>query len=220
MQYHWLNKQNNKNLIIFFGGWSFDYKPFECFDCKDYDVLMFYDYTNLELPENICSAENYENISLIGWSMGVFAAYCLKDKLPKFNDTLAINGTPYPVDDNLGIPHRTFNLTLQYAETGLQGKFYKNVFSNDEFLAKYNQSPVERSIKNRVDELISLDSFIKSRRLTYDNSFYNRAIVGLNDKIIPAKNQLNCWKDIAIKLDCGHFPFYNFAGWDEILKCK
>ena len=81
MQYHWLNKQNNKKLIIFFAGWSFDYKPFEFLKCDNFDVLMFYDYNNLELPE----LPNYETYYLISWSMGVFSAYLLKDKLPKFS---------------------------------------------------------------------------------------------------------------------------------------
>ena len=40
MQLHWLNKQNNDKLIIFFAGWSFDYKPFEFLDCEVFDVTL------------------------------------------------------------------------------------------------------------------------------------------------------------------------------------
>lgn len=74
MQYHWLNKENNDKLIIFFAGWSFDYKPFEFLECNDYDVLFVYDYNEIsgfELPK-------YKEKFLITWSMGVFAAYLLK----------------------------------------------------------------------------------------------------------------------------------------------
>ncbi len=220
MQYYWLNKNNNENLIIFFGGWSFDYKPFEFLKCGNNDVLMFYDYTEPLLPENIFDEKAYKNIRLVSWSMGVFIAYYLRDKLPEFSYKLAVNGTPFPVDNTRGIPERTFNLTLQYAETGLQGKFYKNVFANEDFLAKYLQTPVERSIPERVAELESLDKFIKSKQLSYDGKYYDRAIVGMQDKIIPSKNQINCWNDIAVKLECGHFPFYNFNSWDEILQCR
>lgn len=213
MQHYWLNKQNNKKLIVFFAGWSFDYKPFECLECKDYDVLIFYDYNTLELP-NI--DYNYEEKILITWSMGVFIAYLLKDKLPQFNKKIAVNGTPYPVHNEFGIPQKTFDLTLKYAETGLQGKFYQNVFTNDEFLAKYNENPIERSIENRVSELVTLDKLIKETQLKYDNNFYNKAIVGLTDKIIPTKNQLTFWDNIAETVDCGHFPFYNYKSWAEI----
>jgi len=212
MQHYWLNKQNNKKLIVFFAGWSFDYKPFECLECNDYDVLIFYDYNTLELP-NI--DYNYEEKILITWSMGVFIAYLLKDKLPQFDKKIAVNGTPYPVHNEFGIPQKTFDLTLKYAETGLQGKFYQNVFTNDEFLAKYNKNPIDRSIENRVSELIALDKLIKETPIKYDK-FYDKAIVGTSDKIIPTKNQLTFWNNIAEIVDCGHFPFYNYKSWAEI----
>ena len=40
MQYFWLNKKNNDNLIVFFCGWSFDYKPFESLDFGENDILV------------------------------------------------------------------------------------------------------------------------------------------------------------------------------------
>lgn len=214
MQYHWLNKKNNENLIVFFAGWSFDYIPFEFIDCKNYDVLAVYDYNSLEY--NLPDINDYAKKYLIGWSMGVFAAYLLKDKLPSFDKKVAVNGTVYPVDDQYGIPQKTFDLTLKYADTGLQGKFYKNVFCNDEWFERYMKSPVKRTIEDRVAELVSLNQFVKNTTVTYDNKFYNKAIVGLTDKIIPAKNQLAFWKDKAQTIDCGHFPFYNYTSWDEI----
>lgn len=106
MQFHWLNKQNNDKLIIFFAGWSFDEQPFKFLACDNYDVLIMYDYTSLD-----CEIEDfsqYGEINLIAWSMGVFAAYLLKDNLPKFNKKIAINGTPLPVDDKYGIRQNRF----------------------------------------------------------------------------------------------------------------
>lgn len=215
MQYYWLNKQKNEKLIIFFGGWSFDYKPFQSLDCNNYDVIMIYDFNNLD---NLPDLENYKHNILISWSMGVFIAYLLKDKLPNFDKKIAVNGTPYPVDDEFGIPTRTFNLTLRYADSGLQGKFYENVFANDDFLKKYMKNPIERTIQNRVDELISLDKLIKHTNINYDNEFYDIGIVGNNDKIIPTKNQMNMWKEKAVVVEAGHFPFYNYTSWNEICK--
>lgn len=213
MQHYWLNKQNNKKLIVFFAGWSFDHKPFECIDCGNYDVLILYDYNNLDLPE---ISELYDKKILITWSMGVFVAYILKDKLPNFDKKIAINGTAYPVHNEFGIPQKTFDLTLKYAETGLQGKFYQNVFANESFMAKYNENPITRSIENRVSELVFLDKLIKETPTEYDKEFYDKAIIGLTDKIIPTKNQLAFWGNLAETVDCGHFPFYNYKSWDEI----
>lgn len=245
MQYHWLNKQNNDNLIIFFCGWSFDYIPFERLDCGNNDVLCVYDYS--EIADNSCGVsamtcpnENlqksviahadarsefclgYKKFYLIAWSMGVYIAYLLRDSLPEFHKKIAINGTPFPVDDEKGIPKRTFDLTLKYVDTGLQGKFQQNLFKNPADYEKYLTSPVGRSIENRAAELAALDKFIKSQHIEYSN-FYDCAIISDADKIIPTRNQIRCWDGLAsvVMLDSGHFPFFEFNSWDEILdKCN
>lgn len=212
MQSHWLNKQNNDKLIIFFAGWSFDYKPFEFLNCENFDVLMLYDYNDLKLPK----IPQYKETYLLAWSMGVFAAYQVRAQLPEFDTKLAINGTPFPVDDKFGIPQKPFLLTLRHAKTGLEGKFYQNIFNTNEEFERYMQTPVERSIENRVEELKSLYDKIKLTEKVYE-PFYDKAIVSTLDKIIPTKNQLNFWKEKAQIIDTGHFPYYNFNSWNEIL---
>ena len=218
MQYHWLNKTDNKNLIIFFTGWSFDYNPFKFLEFGEHDVLMFYDYSNLDLIQ----IPEYEYYSLISWSMGVFTAFLLKEKLPSFSKKIAINGTPYPIDDENGIPVKPFILTLKHARQGLEGKFYRNIFDNQKGFEHYMKSPVKRSIENRVEELNSLYKVIQNTELDY-KKFYNQAIISENDKIVPAKNQINFWQNNVQSyktLASGHFPFYNFKSWEDILKCR
>ncbi len=78
MNTYWLNNQNNKNLIVFFAGWSFDETPFKFLDCNGYDVLMVYDYNEIKHLEIFQQINQYEKKILITWSMGVFAAYILK----------------------------------------------------------------------------------------------------------------------------------------------
>ena len=65
MQYNWLNKRGNKNLIVFFCGWSFDEKPFESLKCDDNDVVVVYDYTVIENLKKIF--DGYEKYYLITW---------------------------------------------------------------------------------------------------------------------------------------------------------
>lgn len=214
MQLHLLNKQNNDKLIIFFAGWSFDYKPFEFLDCEDFDVLILYDYNDFYLPKIPQYKENY----LIAWSMGVFVAYQIRNSLPDFNKKIAINGTPFPVDDEFGIPQKPFLLTLRHAKTGLEGKFYQNIFYKAEEYERYKKTPVERTIENREEELKNLYDKIKVTEKTYEN-YYDKAFVSSNDKIIPTKNQLNFWQNRAEIIESGHFPYYNFTSWNEIL-CK
>ncbi len=218
MQFHWLNKQNNENLIIFFTGWSFDENPFKFLDCENNDVLIVYDYSTIN--EKLDNISNYKQINLIAWSMGVFVAYLLKDKLPSFNKKIAINGTPLPVNDEFGIPTKPFLLTLRHAKTGLEGKFYQNIFYTEKEFERYTKSPVNRTIENRETELKTLYELIKNTQIKY-TKFYDKALISNYDKIIPTKNQINFWENNAKieMLESGHFPYYNFKSWNEIL-CK
>ena len=119
MKAYWLNKQNNKNLIVFFAGWSFDETPFKLLQCLNNDVLMIYDYNDIEIPQVLNELSNYENKILITWSMGVFVAYLLKDLFKNFDKKIAINGTIKPVDNEYRIPVKMFELTLKHAFAGL-----------------------------------------------------------------------------------------------------
>ena len=234
MQFSWLNRQNNKNLIVFFAGWSFDEKPFEFLACENCDVLFVYDYSgklkvesgklnnskfstfNFQLAD-ILSYYTYKY--LITWSMGVYVAYQMRDLFKDFDEKIAINGTPFPVDNDYGIPEKPFLLTLRHAKTGLEGKFYQNIFDKPEEYERYLKTPVERSIENRVTELQNLYDDIKNSKKNYEK-FYDKAFVSLNDKIIPAKNQLKFWQDFSVpveKLESGHFPYYNFNAWKDFL---
>ena len=241
MEYYWLNKSNCENLIIFFCGWSFDYKPFERLSCQNYDVICIYDYENINnvynrltiqplnpsvknlFPYSLISLfPKYRTSTLITWSMGVYVAYLLKDILPKFDTKIAITGTPYPIHDECGIPVKTFDLTLKYVDTGLQGKFQKNLFKTPEEYEKYIKTPVKRTIENQKAELIALNDFIKNKKIGYEK-FYDCAIISDTDKIIPTRNQKNCWEKFGTPykiLDSGHFPFFNFNSWEDIIKCK
>ena len=111
-----------------------------------------------------------------------------------------------------------FELTLKHAQIGLRGKFYQNVFKTEAEYNLYTQRPVKRSIENRVSELECLYNLIKNNPNTIYEKFYDKAIVSDFDKIIPPKNQIASHK--KINLPYGHFPFYNFSSWSEILECN
>ncbi len=216
MQFHWLNKQNNKNLIVFFAGWSFDYKPFEFLQCNDYDVLFVYDYNEVS---NLPDFSEYEHRFLIAWSMGVYVAYGMRDAFIKFDRKIAVNGTPYPVDDEFGIPQKPFILTLKHARIGLEGKFYQNIFNKEEEFERYMHNSVERDIEDRVSELQVLYKRIQNSLKEYE-IFFDKAYISSYDKIIPTKNQIHFWQTYNTEfklLESGHFPYYNFVNWKDLL---
>ena len=222
MHYHWLNKQNKSRLIVFLAGWSFDFYPFEFLECDNSDVLFVYDYNTinedeLELLNNCIYSEKI----LISWSMGVFAGYILKNLFKDYDIKIAVNGTPFPVHDTLGIPQKPFLLTLRHAKTGLEGKFYQNIFNTQEEFEKYSLTPIHRTIENRENELRYLYDRIRKENFKYEK-FYDYALISSSDKIIPTKNQINFWQNnVPYKLlESGHFPFYNFTGWDEIAEIQ
>lgn len=219
----WLNKQDNENLIVFFAGWSFDSNPFQNLSVQNYDILFVYDYNNLELPQELNLLNNYKNKYLITWSMGVFVAYLFRNLFNDFAKKIAINGTVTPVDNEFGIPIKMFELTLKHAQIGLRGKFYQNVFKTEDEYNLYSLNSVKRSIENRVSELENLYSFIKNNHNSDYEKFYDIAFVSDFDKIIPPKNQIKSHEKNnvqIINLPFGHFPFYNFSSWSEILKCN
>jgi biotin synthesis protein BioG len=219
MNTYWLNKANKDNLIVFFAGWSFDYNPFLKLDTQNNDVLMIYDYNEVEIPQVLQELNDYKRKTLITWSMGVFIGYLLKDLFKTFDKKIAINGTITPVDDEFGIPKKMFELTLKHAQKGLEGKFYQNIFKTEEEYKKYEEFQVQRSIENRVNELENLYSLIKIKNGINYEKFYDFAIVSEFDKIIPPKNQLashNKNNVPTVILPYGHSPFFNFTSWDEI----
>jgi biotin synthesis protein BioG len=219
MNTYWLNKANNDNLIVFFAGWSFDYNPFLNLDTTNNDVLMIYDYNEIETPQIFNELDNYKCKTLITWSMGVFVGFLLKDLFIDFDKKIAINGTITPVDDEFGIPRKMFELTLKHSKKGLEGKFYQNIFKTEEEYKKYETCQVQRSIENRVSELENLYSLIKIKNGIDYEKFYDFALVSEFDKIIPPKNQLASHNKNSVPtviLPYGHSPFFNFSSWDEI----
>ena len=63
---------------------------------------------------------------------------------------------------------------------------------------------------------------IKNTNIEYER-FYDLAIVSDYDKIIPPKNQIASHKNNNVSLitvPYGHYLYYYFASWDEILKCR
>jgi len=79
MQFKWLNKNNNKNLIVFFNGWGMNETPVSHLKNNDFDVLMIYDYRDFDFDFKQFDFEKYDRKYLVCWSMGVYAANLFKE---------------------------------------------------------------------------------------------------------------------------------------------
>ena len=198
MKYKWLNKENNNKLIIFFNGWGMDESIVKHLEFGCYDVIMFYDYNDLNIDLNIIS--DYDTKYLTAWSMGVMIA-------SKFNidyaSKTAINGTLIPIDDEYGIPPKIYDLTIKRLDVN---KFMKQMFEQDENIPEIN-----RNYENQRKELEAIKTY--SANLDFK---YNKVIISSNDKIIPTSAQVRFW-NITPNIEAGHCPFYHYKTWGELL---
>ncbi|HOJ50181.1 MAG TPA: DUF452 family protein [Spirochaetota bacterium] len=217
----WLNKEGNDNLIIFFNGWGLDEKPFLFLDKKNFDILMFYNYQNIDNYGSINLKRDYKEIFIISFSFGVAVSSILFKK--GFFDSLkniksiAINGTPFMISEKYGIHPVIFTKTLENLDKKNIIEFYKNMFiKEEEFKNFYEYFSVSRDFNDIKEELkkLSLISF------EFKEGFINKAIISSKDKIVFSLNQKRFYKDFNIEfklIESGHFPFYKWMSWNEII---
>ena len=208
MKSSWLNfEDKNKELIVFFNGWGFDEYVVKSLDAKGFDVIVIYDYQDLDFDFSHINFKKYEKKHLICWSMGVMVSNLFGSIFDDFNSKIAINGTPEMIDDEFGIPKRIFALTLKRFNEESAKKFAQNMFGETLITPK-------RSVEELKQELESLNTVKIDVPMCFD-----KAYISTEDKIVPAKNQLNYWlnKTSTQLLNCQHYPFNQFKRWSELL---
>ena len=109
MREHWIKKEEGPDLLLIALGWACDERAAAHVVPDGYDVLCTFDYRDIRpLPPGL--AAPYRRIVLLAWSFGVRAAERICRDIP-LDRAIALNGTPYPVDDRLGIPRRSMLVT-------------------------------------------------------------------------------------------------------------
>ena len=97
-----IHEQFHPRLSLFFAGWGADETPFKMYRPAASDFMVCYDYRTLDFDAS--GLEEYREINLIGWSMGVWAAVPHSPSPGTSGEgihmanSIAINGTPYPID--------------------------------------------------------------------------------------------------------------------------
>jgi biotin synthesis protein BioG len=206
MKYKWLNKLDNKKLIVFFNGWGMDENVVKHLVIDGFDLVMFYDYSNLDTDFNFQALDKYEETHLVAWSMGVMIGTLFASKLKTLVSSTAINGTLTPIDIENGIHPRIYDLTIRGFNEAGRDKFVSNMgLQNGDYKGRND------SIESLKNELIAIKNYKADEDFKYD-----KVLISNNDKIIPTKNQVNYWKQNP-NMECGHAPFYIFKKWSEIL---
>ncbi len=214
----WLHHHNRNALLVFCNGWGMDGRPFAPLQARAVDVLMCYDYTDLEVEEDLSAViASYAEAYLVGWSMGVWAGQCLfAASAGRFQRKIAINGTLCPIHDRFGIPVEIFSSTLENFNEAVRLKFYRRMCRERGILETFLAHQPERGLDNQRLELRRL--LQATDCLSPDVSIYTDIVIAARDFILPTANQERFWRDHNIHiLDGPHFLFYGWESWDDVL---
>lgn len=209
-----LHNGNNSKLLLFFCGWGNDSNPFGNLGFGEFDVLFFYEYSTRELTFDLTEVcDKYEEVHLVAWSLGVFAANRLIQNI-ELKSATAINGTLQPISDDYGIPVAIFHNTLQGMNERNRTKFFRRMCMNKEALSFFNEHAPDRDIDGQIAELTFLKEWIDDTEYGAIENIYDKAIVANADAIFPPANMQAAWKmllpyDSIIHIDAPHFIFYN-----------
>ncbi len=211
MQLTYINNNQNK-LLIFFCGFYTDENCFKDFDHKTHDILHVYDYSTIDYDIfDDFDFSPYTEIDLIAYSYGVWATGVmnLARALPKIDRSLAICGTFKPIDDVYGVPSKIYDIMLKNLNTSTLSTFESKMFQGAEIKKS------ARTIENLREELENIKE-MSAMKTHFD---FDSVICAKNDRIIPFSSQENHWATHPNKkiLNTGHFPFYEFGGFEEML---
>ncbi|MFU1858579.1 DUF452 family protein [Sphingobacterium sp. NGMCC 1.201703] len=198
---------SNKKLVLFFAGWGMDEHLFSGYARSEQDLMIAYDYSSLALDENLL--KGYEEIQIFAWSMGVWAASQVLPELRlkhyPISTCTAINGTPFPIDDNRGIPVQVFRATLNTLSEKTLDKFRLRMCGSRETLNHFLARAPRRDIASLQKELIAIEE-----RATVPSATafqWDEAYIGKHDRIFSSENQQRAWAHTSHKcVDMTHYP--------------
>lgn len=215
-----IEKVGNNRLVIFFTGWSTDWRILTDIRLPEgYDLLCLWNYED-DTWESL--EHRYEEVVLIAWSFGVPVANRLFGVISKeMNVTglFAVNGTISPVDDEKGIPTQIFINTLNKLDERNLHKFRIRISGGlNRFKNLENNFPEKDDISSLKKEL----AHFKDKNFSVvDNPVWDYAILSGNDKIFPLENLKNGWVDTPnmVMESQEHFPDFQSI-FDFLIKDK
>ena len=212
MQYFYINN-NSADLIVFFAGWGCDENQFTNLH-DEKDVLILYDYQNLELDFDF---SKYENIYVLAYSAGVFVASIMANHIPNVRQKVALCGNPYLFDEILGLSAEIVQVFREITlDNYLEFRRKYMVFSDEEYV-KYNQLQSIRSIESCQNELDALQRLYQQNKLQINPAF-DKAIVAENDLIFNLSAQKKFYQDkLVIVPNARHHIFFKFKSFEEML---
>lgn len=206
MKHEFIIKNGSSSVAILFAGWGMSPTPFK--DAKiSQDLLFVWDYNDYSFDTSVL--ESYSNIYLFAWSFGVYGASRFATEHPNLPICfkMAINGTLSPIDNFKGIPEKIFRATADTLNEHSLLKFYRRMCASASQYEQFIASKPERDIESLRNELMSV--YNTSKKDIYDTFKWDKVVIGLNDLIFPASNQIEAWRgysDNVIHINDSHMP--------------
>ena len=216
MNCSWLIHNKNDSLILFFNGWGMDKNVIAHLSTGNFDIIEFNDYTDLSLNPH-CDVSSYKSVTVIAWSLGVYAAaHVIHQQKIIYAKAIAINGTPYPVDDNRGIPVTVFESTLNTLSLQNLDRFFLRICGDRTTYSRFMTIKPKRTFDSQRTELESI--YQQILKAPAPPVRWDTAIISLNDRIFPAVNQKKAWTNVStLEFDWHHYPFFNATSWDDLI---
>ena len=209
MQYRLIHSEKSPRLLLIFAGWGMDAGVFANLCRPGYDIMVVWDYRSFHIDRSC--GDGYDEICLLAWSMGVYAASQTVQAIEnRITRRVAVNGTPYPVDDRMGIPEVIFEGTLTGLNDVTLAKFYRRMCATRADMALFEAHRPSRSADELKDELQAVaDRLILN---TPARMMWDVAVACKDDRIFPFHNQRSAWMSLGVPMqveDGGHFFDFN-----------
>ncbi len=211
-----IDKRNSSKLIVFFTGWGMTPEVTNFLQCDEYDTVTCFDYLQEGEISNLVT--KYKEIHVVAWSFGVFfAEQWLETQDIKLNYSIAINGTPIPINDDFGIPPKIALATLMGISEKTVRKFHLRMFTSNAEKKQFISNIPKVDARKLQSEL----RFVIEQSNNFDTQHnWNIALCCANDWIFPPTSVRRYYESKSISLvdlDLPHFPFYHFKSWYEII---
>ena len=205
-----LRESNSNDLVVFLTGWGCDDNQFKNFSSSK-NLLLCWDYCTLDFEFDF---SKYNKVSLLAYSAGVLVACLLKEKFPKFDKTIAVNGNPLMIDKKFGIDKKIIDLMLNLNLDNCMDFISTYIVYDKQELEKFLSTPSYRPFESSKHELLKLQEYCNLKFTPMD---FDKIILSDNDKIFNLSTQQEYFKDkyVLLKNASHHTPFLRFSSTDE-----
>ncbi len=197
---HFVKRSQSDQLTLIFAGWGMDYNITNNINNLVGDLCVCYNYASLDFDP--APLAQYTSITLVAWSMGVWAASRTITQHPELpiTSSLAINGTQSPIDAERGIVPAIFAATLaNISDCGME-RFYRRMCDSKRDLFNHFDGcrPAARTMEDIAAELQALqEAVLSSEGVNYS---WQSVVIGESDRIFTPENQKRAWEGVTSRI--------------------